>query len=107
MTAWTNGAHFGAREDVAFILDYFDAREAGTATEREDFERVVLAIEDASYLAPPTLLPGVRETIPALAVDGYRLGIISDTSLTPGRVLRDFLKTGRSSGLLLDPDLLG
>ena len=92
MTAWTSGAHFGAREDVAFILDYFRAREARTAAEREEFERVVLAIEDASYLAPPDLLPGVRETIPALAVEGYRLGIISDTSLTPGRVLREFLK---------------
>jgi putative hydrolase of the HAD superfamily len=92
MAAWTSGAHFGAREDVAFILDYFHARETGNATERDEFERVVLALEDASYLAPPALVTGVRETIPALAVDGYRLGVISDTSLTPGRVLRDFLK---------------
>ncbi len=92
MAAWTNGAHFGAREDVAFILGYFHAREARTAADREEFERTVIAMEDASYLAPPALLAGVRETIPALAVDGYRLGIISDTSLTPGRVLRDFLK---------------
>jgi putative hydrolase of the HAD superfamily len=92
MAAWTNGAHFGAREDVAFILDYFHTREAGTAAEHEEFDRIVLAMEDASYLSPPALVAGVRETIPALAVEGYRLGLISDTSLTPGRVLRDFLK---------------
>ena len=92
MTAWTKGAHFGAREDVAFILDYFHAPEARTPAEHEEFERTVLAVEDASYLSPPALVAGVRETIPSLAVDGYRLGIISDTSLTPGRVLRDFLK---------------
>jgi putative hydrolase of the HAD superfamily len=92
MAAWTAGRHFGAREDVVFVLEYFHAPEARTAAERDEFERTVLAMEDASYLSPPSLLAGVRETIPALAVEGYRLGIISDTSLTPGRVLRDFLK---------------
>ncbi len=92
MTAWTGGRHFGSREDVTFILEYFHAPEAGTAAEREEFERTVLAMEDASYLSPPALLAGVRETIPSLALEGYRLGLISDTSLTPGRVLRDFLK---------------
>jgi putative hydrolase of the HAD superfamily len=97
MAAWTAGSHFGAREDVAFILDYFRAPATGTATEQQEFERAVLAVEDASYLSPPTLVPGVLETIPALALEGYRLGVISDTSLTPGRVLRDFL---RQDGLL-------
>lgn len=92
MTAWTSGRHFGAREDLHFILDYFHAPDAQTDAEREEFERVVTDMEDALYLAPPALLPGVAETIPTLAVAGYRLGIISDTSLTPGRVLRDFLK---------------
>ena len=92
MAAWTSGRHFGAREDVAFILDYFHARPASNPGEDEEFERTVTALEDASYLAPPALVTGVYETIPALAAAGYRLGIISDTSLTPGRVLRDFLK---------------
>jgi HAD superfamily hydrolase (TIGR01549 family) len=97
MAAWTGGSHFGAREDVAFVLDYFAARKARTPAEHEEFERIVLALEDASYLAPPVLVAGVHETIPALALSGHRLGIISDTSLTPGRVLRDFLK---NDGLL-------
>ena len=92
MAAWTSGRHFGAREDVAFILEYFHARPASNPGEDEEFERTVTALEDASYLAPPGLVTGVYETIPALAAAGYRLGIISDTSLTPGRVLRDFLK---------------
>jgi len=92
MAAWTSGRHFGAREDVAFILEYFHAQPAGGPGKHEEFERTVTALEDASYLAPPALVTGVYETIPALAAAGYRLGIISDTSLTPGRVLRDFLK---------------
>jgi putative hydrolase of the HAD superfamily len=92
MEAWTGGRHWGARENVTFVLSWFRAREAQTEAERDELERVVLAMEDALRLAPPELLPGVKETIPALAVEGYRLGIISDTSLTPGRVLKDFLK---------------
>ncbi len=52
----------------------------------------ILEIENASLLADLELLPGVRETIPALAAAGYRLGIISDTSLTTGRILRSFLE---------------
>jgi putative hydrolase of the HAD superfamily len=97
MDAWTGGRHFGARENVTFILGYFQAREARTASESEELERVVTAMEDALRLAPPNLLPGAQETIPSLAVEGYRLGIISDTSLTPGRVIKDFL---REDGLL-------
>jgi putative hydrolase of the HAD superfamily len=54
-------------------------------------------IEDASLLAPLQLLPGVKETVPRLAEAGYRLGIISDTSLTPGRLLVHFLE---ADGLL-------
>jgi putative hydrolase of the HAD superfamily len=103
MAAWTSGRHFGAREQVLHMLGYFGvgARPgsvvdpSGTgdpgAVDLEAVARTAIAIEDASRLAPPALLPGVRETIPVLAAGGYRLGLISDTSLTPGRVLRDFL----------------
>jgi len=60
-------------------------------------ERAAHEIEESSVQAPLELLPGVRETIPALARAGYKLGIISDTSLTPGRLLMQFLQ---ADGLL-------
>ncbi len=44
----------------------------------------------------PRLIPGVSEVLPRLA-RRYRLGVISDTGLTPGRVLRQVL---RRDGLL-------
>lgn len=90
MAAWTEGRHFGAREQVLHFLDRFGVNPA--ALDQEEILRTVLEIEDSSLLAELELLPGVRETIPALAGAGYRLGIISDTSLTPGRILRDVLK---------------
>lgn len=43
---------------------------------------------------PPTLKEGVEETLNALT-DRYRLGIISDTGVTPGTVIREYLN-GRS-----------
>jgi len=55
------------------------------------------AIEDIFLRSDgPHPVPGVIETLPRLA-RRYRLGLISDTGLTPGRVLRDIL---RRDGLL-------
>jgi FMN phosphatase YigB (HAD superfamily) len=90
MAAWTSGRHFGAREQVLHLLAYFGVTPA--RIEPEAVIRTARAIEDAARLAPPNLLPGAREAVPALAAAGYRLGLISDTSLTPGRVLRHFLE---------------
>jgi len=90
LEAWREGVHFGAAEQVRFILRHFavDAPSAGDGL----VARTALEIEESSLLAPLRFLPGVRETIPALVAAGCRLGIISDTSLTPGRLLRRFLE---------------
>lgn len=95
MTAWQAGRHHGAREQVLFFLEHFavDADKVGA----EALSQTVREIEDASLLADPRLLPGVPDTVPALVEAGYRLGLISDTSLTPGRILRDYLE---NDGLL-------
>jgi len=53
-------------------------------------------LEEALRKDPPRPVPGVPEVIPRLA-RRFRLGLISDIGLTPGRVLRDFL---RRDGLL-------
>ncbi len=50
----------------------------------------------------PRPVLGVREMLPNLA-DRYRLGLISDTGLTPGRVLREVM---RRDGLLSNFDAL-
>lgn len=53
-------------------------------------------IEEALLQAPPLPVPGVTEVLPRLAAR-FRLGLISDVGLTPGRVLREIL---RRDGLL-------
>ena len=92
MAAWQGGKHFGAREHVRYVLAFFKA----TAPE-EVIDRATVKVEEASLRARLQLLPGALETIPVLAKSGYRLGIISDTSLTPGRLLLTYLE---SDGLL-------
>ncbi len=87
MAAWNRGVHFGAREQVLHILELFEA-----VVPEERVTRAAVEIEDLSLIAPLQLLEGVAETIPELAAAGYRLGIISDTSLTPGRLLKHFLE---------------
>lgn len=90
MGAWGTGRHFGAHEQVLFFLDYFAVD--GAMLPAGSIIEAATDIEDASLLADLQLLPGARETVPALAAAGYHLGIISDTSLSPGRVLRHFLE---------------
>jgi putative hydrolase of the HAD superfamily len=56
-----------------------------------ELRRLSEAYEDLTRMAPPRPIGGVRETIPLLA-ERYRLAIICDTGITPGRVLRQILK---------------
>ncbi len=95
MQAWTEGRHYGAPHQALHFLESFGVDPE--TVDAEVMQQTVVEIEEASRLAELELLPGVSETIPALATAGYRLGIISDTSLTPGRVLCEFLE---NDGLL-------
>lgn len=75
------------------VLDFagVDLPEGTRAGLRAPIEEVLLGDGEG-----PALLPGVSEIVPRLA-RRYRLGLISDVGLTPGRVLREFL---RRDGLL-------
>ena len=90
MGAWTSGRHFGAKEQVDYFIQEFGIDRVVLAD--EVIARAILEIENAARHGALPLLPGVAETIPLLASEGYRLGLISDTSLTPGRVLQEFME---------------
>jgi putative hydrolase of the HAD superfamily len=58
--------------------------------EEEIIREMIDRFEDCFLEDPPTLKEGVEETLDAL--DGrYRLGIISDTGVTPGTLIRELL----------------
>ncbi len=87
LEAWREQRHFGALEHVSYIFDRFGARpEDGAVT------RAARCVEEVGLGFHLTLQRGAAEAIPQLAAAGVRLGIISDTGLTPGRVLLRFLE---------------
>jgi HAD superfamily hydrolase (TIGR01549 family) len=92
--AWTGGRHFGAREQVSHVLAKFQAE-----ADVEAIETAILEIEEAGAGADLALLPGAQEALPRLAKAGVGLGLISDTGLTPGRVLTAFLERDGILGL--------
>ncbi len=57
-------------------------------------QALVTAFEETILTAPPPLVPGAKEVLTALSPT-YRLGIISDTGITPGRVLRHVLEAAQ------------
>jgi putative hydrolase of the HAD superfamily len=87
LEAWMDGRHYGAREQVFHVLAAFHAE-----ADAETLETAVDEIEQAGMKADLALLPGVAEALPALAEAGVGLGVISDTGLTPGRILATFME---------------
>jgi putative hydrolase of the HAD superfamily len=87
LEAWTGGRQFGAREQVFHVLAAFRAE-----AEVEAVDAAVEEIELAGMDADLALLPGAAEALPELARAGVKLGVISDTGLTPGRILTTFMQ---------------
>jgi HAD superfamily hydrolase (TIGR01549 family) len=77
---------------LSFVLD-----ELGIALEPDAYAQVVGYWQAAMLDAPPRLLPGVVEVLEAVRARGLRVGLISDTGVTPGSVLKERL---RQTGLL-------
>ena len=73
-------------ECVRILWDFL-----GVQPETEEHADVVLAFEDSILVGIPDPIPGAADVIPRLA-SAYRLGIISDTAFSPGRVLRKVLE---------------
>lgn len=87
LEAWQKGKHFGAFEQVGHMLERF-----GAAPDDGIIARTARRIEQSGAHANLQLQTGAAEVIPALAGAGIKLGLISDTGLTPGRILLGFLK---------------
>jgi putative hydrolase of the HAD superfamily len=54
------------------------------------FQEIEAGLENSIFQDPPALAPKIKTLLPNLA-KAYKLGVISDTGLTPGRVLREIL----------------
>jgi len=68
-----------------FVWEALDLNVPGTV-----HQETVRAFEEGLLVGPPDLADGLPEALAALP-DGVRLGIISDTRFSPGRVIRQYL----------------
>ena len=59
---------------------------------RDTFARILNRYAHAFFESPPVLADGVPEMLQTLKDRDYRIGIISNTGMTPGRLLRAFLE---------------
>jgi HAD superfamily hydrolase (TIGR01549 family) len=57
-----------------------------------DVSDIAFEFEENILQAPPNLAPNAKDAVLALHERGIRLGIISDTYLSPGRVLRKLIE---------------
>jgi putative hydrolase of the HAD superfamily len=73
-------------EIIGYILEKIDV-----TIPQEQFDSLVTYFQEAILENPPGLIDGSKEAIINLSKN-YKLGIISDTGFTPGRVLKKILK---------------
>ena len=95
---------FGAPHWVALLLDDLGI----SLTEAEQEALIQTMIVSGAHVNPP-LIDGVAAVLPRLA-GRYRLGLVCDTGLTPGRVLRQWMESHgilRHFGHLTFSDELG
>ena len=59
---------------------------------RDTFARILNRYADSFFESPPAMAEGVPDMLSALKDKGYRLGIISNTGQTPGRLIRAYLE---------------
>jgi len=59
---------------------------------RDTFARILNRYAGAFFESPPVMADGVPETLQTLKGSDYRIGLISNTAMTPGRLFRAFLE---------------
>ncbi len=57
-----------------------------------EMDELIITFQESLHAGPPDLADHISEVLPELA-ERYKIALISDTMYSPGRVLRDYLKT--------------
>jgi FMN phosphatase YigB (HAD superfamily) len=83
---WIQERHtFGAEKWVALLLSHLEV-----TLDRSEQEALAHAMAISGMEASPPLVDGLTSILPSLAKN-YRLGVICDTGLSPGWMLRDWM----------------
>lgn len=95
MTGWAHSSELKKTEKNLHVETTEITRKvlenAGLSHQPEELMNLTRIYEEAILEAPPRLKDGVAETLRALE-GRYKMGIISDTGVSPGRIMRQVLK---------------
>jgi putative hydrolase of the HAD superfamily len=86
MQLWDEGVASGAPEIADWCLETLGVAGEGPRA------HLIAHFEEASHSGRVTALPGALHTLTALQRAGVRCGLVCDTGLTPGRVVRKHLE---------------
>ena len=87
---WQMNRDVSVREYVVAILKAVDAALPGQLS-AETMAALISAYASPALMVPPAVDPGTRIALEALAAEGIRLAVISNTMRTPGEVVRQVL----------------
>lgn len=87
---WSRDLDVPTRRHIEYLLDGLSV--AGDALDEETLENLEAAYSETILDHPPQLVPHALETLRRLRSAGLRIGLISNTGRTPGRVLRRVLE---------------
>ena len=85
------GRDVSFEEQVRIFVSKID-ESLPTRISEETFRRIHDRYADSFFDAPPRLADGVAEMLAALKNTGYRIGLISNTGMTPGSLFRTYLE---------------
>jgi len=82
----TRHTQLGSESRLDYILRVLDVE-----LDRDERAALMRSFEEVFLSNPPPLKPGAFDAVSTLSRD-YRLGVISDTGVTPGRVMRRYFQ---------------
>ena len=99
---WREHRDMAPEDQVRMFLDALDPA-LTAALDDAALDRIGRAYQEPTLTHPPTITAGAVEAVRELRGQGHRLGLISNTGRTPGRVLRRLLG---DAGILPSLDIL-
>lgn len=86
------GKDIGFREQVEVFVGNVDGG-LPSHLEESDFDAILASYRDSFFEYPAPVHPRAAEVLALLRARGYRLGLISNTGMTPGTAFRRYMET--------------
>jgi putative hydrolase of the HAD superfamily len=88
---WARKKDVPVDDHLLFMLNCIDPR-LPSRLKKDEYAAIRKVYSETIIKHPPVLMGGVSQTLESLSSKGYRIGMISNTGRTPGKILRIVLE---------------